>query len=71
MLDEVVEEARIVTAVTADAAAERADFEGAWGAWLAGQYAAALATPLPRGWVPHADAASGNTFFLNTRTGEP
>jgi hypothetical protein len=70
MVDGVVQEAQISAAALTEVATERREFEAAWSAWLGQQYVNALATPLPRGWVPHADVPSGNTYFLNTRTGE-
>ena len=69
LVEAVLHEAELGRAAVADATRERLEFESAWGAWVGSQLQAGMSQPLPRGWMPQPDAASGGLHFLNTRTG--
>ena len=64
-----LQEADLCCAAIADVTRERLEFEAAWGGWLGAQLSAGMAQPLPRGWVPQPDPATGGMHFLNTKTG--
>ena len=65
----IAQEAELCFMAGGEVQREREEFECAWALWLHQQVEVGLAQPLPRGWCPHTDPATGSTHFLNTRTG--